>query len=183
MIAYKAFNPGLICLGYQFAMGMNKTDKANCTQNGFHCAEDPLDCLSYYPNMNESEYYLVNAGGDIDEDGRDSKIACTDLYIIKRLTRKELFLHCLAYMVDHPQRKYGCHVTKDYAKAKGGYAVVRGVDPVACGNVGDILALAKENPISGAIEQVALICVDGEKIKSNVWYGVNFDERKVINLA
>ena len=47
MIAYKGFRPGLICRGYQFVMGLNTTEKANCRENGFHCAEDPLDCLSY----------------------------------------------------------------------------------------------------------------------------------------
>ena len=29
MIAYKGFNPGLMCLGYQFVMGKNVTEKAN----------------------------------------------------------------------------------------------------------------------------------------------------------
>ena len=42
MIAYKGFRPGMICIGYQFQMGLNVTEKANCRQNGFHCAEDPL---------------------------------------------------------------------------------------------------------------------------------------------
>ena len=51
MIAYKGFEPGLICRGYHFVMGLNITDKANCRANGFHCAEDPLDCLTYYSNM------------------------------------------------------------------------------------------------------------------------------------
>ena len=46
MIAYKGFRPGLICLGYQFVMGLNTTAEANCRANGFHCAENPLDCLS-----------------------------------------------------------------------------------------------------------------------------------------
>ena len=79
MIAYKGFRPGLICRGYQFVMGLNTTEKANCRENGFHCAEDPLDCLSYYSSLEHSEYYIVNAGGDIDEDEHDSKIACTIL--------------------------------------------------------------------------------------------------------
>ena len=48
MIAYKGFRPGMICIDYQFQMGLNVTDKANCRQNGFHCAENPLDCLNYY---------------------------------------------------------------------------------------------------------------------------------------
>ena len=45
MIAYKGFAPGLICRGYQFVPGLNKTEKANCRENGFHCAENPLDCV------------------------------------------------------------------------------------------------------------------------------------------
>ncbi len=59
MIAYKGFRPGLICRGYQFVMGLNTTEKANCRENGFHCAEDPLDCLSYYSSLEHSEYYIV----------------------------------------------------------------------------------------------------------------------------
>ena len=54
MIAYKGFRPGMICIGYQFQMGLNVTEKANCRQNGFHCAEDPLDCLSYYSDVDHS---------------------------------------------------------------------------------------------------------------------------------
>ena len=98
MLAYKGFEKGLICRGYQFKMGLNTTPEANCVQNGFHCAENPLDCLDYYSNMNTSEYYIVNAGGDVDEDDRDSKISCTELTIIKQISNKELILHGLAFM-------------------------------------------------------------------------------------
>ncbi|MEA4848290.1 MAG: hypothetical protein VB106_13760 [Clostridiaceae bacterium] len=180
MIAYKGFNPGLICRGYQFVMGLNVTEKANCRANGFHCAEDPLDCLSYYSNLDGAEYYIVDARGDIDEDEIDSKIACTEITIIKRLTKEELFLHELAYMVDHPLRKWSCHVTKDSATACGGYAIVRGIDPVASGKLGDILAFAKEEPDGGKISQVSLTRVDGEKVLPDVWYGVDLTERKVM---
>ena len=89
MIAYKGFHPGLVCRGYQFVMGLNVTEKANCAANGFHCAENPLDCLIYYPQMEISEYYLVDAGGDVDEDEFDSKISCTQLTILRKLTRAE----------------------------------------------------------------------------------------------
>ena len=176
MIAYKAFRPGLICLGYQFVMGMNVTDKANCRKNGFHSAENPLDCLSYYP-FKDSEFYLVDAGGDIDEDGTDSKISCTELRILKQLNRKEFFLHALAYMVDHPHREWSSHVKADRAAAHNGFTVVRGPAPLACGKQGDYLALAKENPVNGKIEQIALAQVDGETILPDVWYDVNFEKR------
>jgi hypothetical protein len=178
VIAYKAFGLGLSCRGYQFVMGLNVTEKANCAANGFHCAENPLDCLSYYSDMDSSEYYLVNAGGDIDEDGRDSKIACTELNVIKKLTREEFFLHALAYMADHPFAECSSRVQKDWARAQNGYAVVRGYDPIAQGNPGDILAFAKEDTQSRAIVQISLARVDGAKVLPNVWYGVDLTERQ-----
>ena len=49
MKAYKGFKKDLTCLGYKFNEdGINKTDQANCRKNGFHCAENPMDCLDYY---------------------------------------------------------------------------------------------------------------------------------------
>lgn len=179
MIAYKGFEPGLICRGYRFVMGLNTTAEANCGANGFHCAENPLDCLSYYSDMKHSEYCLVRPGGDIDEDQLDSKIACTELTIIKKLDREEFFLHALAYMVDHPGREWNKHVQKDQGQASKGYAIVRGLDPVASGKRGDILAFAKEIPEGGKIIQIALTRVDGKQIKPHTWYDINLQKRKV----
>lgn len=180
MIAYKGFGTGLRCRGYQFQMGLNVTDKANCAQNGFHCAENPLDCLSYYSDMEHSEYCLVNAGGDVDEDGRDSKISCTELTILKKLNREEFFLHALAYMMDHPARECSSRVTRDSGSAEeNGFVVVRGVDPVAKGGQNSILAMAKEEPGTGKIVQVMLACVDGTRAKPDVWYDADLKERTV----
>ena len=182
MIAYKAFEQGRICRGHQFVMGLNRTDKANCRQNGFHCAENPLDCLTYYPDMERSEYYIVDAGGDIDEDDNDSKISCTELTVLKKLTRRDFFFHGLAFMADHPLREWSSHVMKDRAEARRGYAVARGIDPVARGKIGDILALAKEDAYTGVVEQIALTCVDGIKIMPDKWYDVDLEERQVVSL-
>ena len=174
MIAYKGFHPGLVCRGYQFRMGLNVTEKANCAQNGFHCAEDPLDCLTYYRDMDRSEYYLVSAGGDIDEDGDDTKISCTELTILKELGREEFFLHALAYMADHPRRECNWHVQRESGTAQDGFTVVRGVAPRARGPLGSILAMAKEDPATGRITQVALARVDGGKIRPDTWYDIDF---------
>ena len=177
MIAYKGFEKGLVCRGYQFVMGLNCTEKANCRENGFHCAEDPLDCLTYYSNMDNSEYYIVNAGGDVHEDGVDTKISCTELTIIQKLSREDFFLHALAFMVDHPKREWSSHVIKDMGSAQYRYyAVVRGKDPIASGPKGSILAFAKEDA-EGNISQIALAKVDGKKLLPNVWYGVDLVER------
>ena len=178
MIAYKGFDPGLKCRGYQFVMGQNITPKANCRKNGFHCAEDPLDCLTYYPHIEHSEYYIVDAGGDIDETEGDTKIACTKLMILKRLSVRELFLHALAYMVAYPKRSWSCQVKKEYGRAMNGYTVVRGKMPRACGSkIGDYLAMAKESTDGGKIVQISLAYVDGEKIMPNMDYNIDFTRK------
>uniref|UniRef100_UPI0022DEB7EE DUF7666 domain-containing protein n=1 Tax=Enterocloster aldenensis TaxID=358742 RepID=UPI0022DEB7EE len=177
MIAYKGFLPGLICRDYQFKMGLNVTEKANCAQNGFHCAENPLDCLFYYGDVRQSEYYIVDAGGDIDEDNVDSKIACTELKILRKLEINQLILHGLAYMADHPKLPWRSQVRRNCATACGGYAVVRGTDPIARGKMGDILAFAKESPEGDEIEKIAISRVDGKKILPDTWYSVDWEVR------
>ena len=158
MYAYKGFEPDLSCRGYRFVMGKNVTPEANCASNGFHCAENPLDCLTYYSDMDRSIYCLVQPGGDIDEDDRDSKIACTELTILRRLTRKEFFLHALAYMVDHPGRKVSGKVQREHGVSRGGYAIVRGKTPAACGKLGDThwLRIYQKHQLSVCAECIRL---------------------------
>ena len=161
-------------------MGKNVTPEANCASNGFHCAENPLDCLTYYSDMDRSIYCLVQPGGDIDEDDRDSKIACTELTILRQLTRKEFFLHALAYMVDHPCRKVSGKVQREHSTSRNGYAIVRGKEPAACGKLGDILAFARERRETEVICQIAVVEVDGEKIQPGVWYDIDFVKREAV---
>lgn len=180
MIAYKGFHKDLSCLGYQFKMGLNVTEKAKARAYGFHCAEDPLDCLTYYGNMNSADYYVVNAGGDVDEDGNDTKISCTELTIIKKLTKEEFVLHALAYMVDHPKRKWNHHVKEDKGTVtQHGFVIVRGKDPIARGGKGDILGFIQQTNM-GEITEISMAVVDGVKIKPNIWYGLDLTERQVV---
>lgn len=176
MIAYKAFHTGLRCRGYQFHMGLNVTDKAQCQAAGFHCAENPLDCLNHYSDGPDTEFYLVDAKGDVDEIDYDSQIACTELTILRQLTRTEYYLFGLAFMAKYPLREWSRCVSKNRAAVYGGAAIVRGRDPVACGNRGDILAFAKEND-NGEIVQIAVTQVDGKNILPGHWYDVDLKER------
>lgn len=178
MIAYKGFEPGLVCRGYHFQMGLNVADKANCACNSFHCAENPLDCLTYYPNMSRSEYYLVDAGGDVDEDNCDSKISCTELTVLKKLDRKEFLLHALAYMVDHPHRQCNKRIIREFGTAWDGFVIVRGFLPKAKGPLGSILAMAKEDPETGKIVQVAIAEVDGTAVLPHTWYDIDFHAKE-----
>ena len=130
--------------------------------------------------VDRSKAIIVDAGGDIDEDGVDSKISCTELTILKRLTKKELFLHGLAFMADHPKRKWNSNIKVDKAEAWNGYAAVRGADPIAKGTRnGDVLAFAKEDGTTGGIQQIVVAEIDGKTLQPGIWYGVELEKRMV----
>jgi len=172
MKAYKAFNKDLTCRGYQFDEHIiNITDKANCVRNGFHCAENPLDCLKYYPDWNSSVYYIVNAGGDIDEDGIDSKISCTELTLIKKLDVSGFIWECLEYMYKHPSRKCG-RVYRERADISEGFAIVRGKKPIVKGRSGTVFGIAKEYNLSSEIFLANIIVIDGKNFLHDVWYDI-----------
>lgn len=82
----------------------------------------------------------------------------------------------LAYMVDHPKLEPSSHVQWKIARANNGYAIVKGINPKAAGNIGDILALAREYPDSHEIVQIACAQVDGKKILPNTWYNINLEK-------
>lgn len=173
MLVYKGFDKNLECRGYKFkANQLNVTDNANCRTNGFHAAENPLDCLSYYSDMDRSVYWLCSASGDIDEDGEDSKIYCTELTLIKELSLAELVNESLKYMQAHPLREWNDRVKSETAIAECKFAIARGKNPVAMGKVGTVIGLAKEYAGCSKIMAIAFFEVDGEKIKSDVWYDV-----------
>lgn len=174
--AYKAFAPGLVCRGVAFkGVGeVNVTDAANCVRNGWHCAEDPADCLRYYPDFKNSVYTIVNVGGDVDEDAVDSKISCTELTILRVLEPADFLLHILLYMKRYPQKK--CFVEKTgRGEARGGYVVVRGQNPYAKGCEGDLLAMAREE--NGEIEQIAVWRV-GEDVPEGVYVDIDGNEEE-----
>lgn len=179
MRAYKAFNIGLKCRGYQFVEGKNVTDQANCVRNGFHCAENPVDCLTYYPNVKTSEYWVVDAGGDIDEDSIDSKIACTELTTIKKLSIYEYMVHCLAWLAKYPESRNHSKIEHNNGSASQGYAIVIGRNPIAKGKEGDVLALLQTNRVGKAIA-IGIHTVGDANFKPDTYYDVMGQEREYV---
>lgn len=178
-IVYKAFEPGYVCRGVRFAPPgeINVTAAANCRKNGWHTAENPADCLAYYPDIERSWYCLVGIGGDVDEDGCDSKIAATELTILRRLTLPEYFLHILVYMAKNPREE--CSVARrGRGEARDGYVVVRGLRPLAKGQDGDILAMAREGE-DGEIEQLAVLVVGAAGVPADVYVDIDGNREEV----
>lgn len=184
-VVYKAFSPGFVCRGVAFKPPgeVNVTPSANCVRNGWHTAENPADCLSYYPDITKSWYCLVAIGGDVDEDASDTKIAATELTILRRLTLPEYFLHVLVYMAKHAD-EYHPIARQGRAEAANGYVVVKGRSPYAKGQEGDILAMAREGE-DGKLEQIAVYVVgtDGVPVGTYIDIDGNIEEEKVCKKA
>lgn len=168
MIAYKGFNRDLTCTsgGNRFQYKLNEWNvepQANCAENGFHCAENPLDCLTYYPDWNRAVYYMVEAAGDIDEDGHDSKISCTRLRLIRQLNKKDFVYQALLYITEHWERADNGIVQRDTARNPGrrGFVIVRGKNPKAAAPEGTVIGLLQEATDSRRIIHAAIAVSTG----------------------
>lgn len=108
MLAFKGFNKNLTCTmghgSFQYEIGKKYKEKeANCTRNGFHCCENPLDVLDWYSGQG-SRFCVVEAEGEINQDNVGTKISCTKMTIVKEITRLELGACACEYMRRHPKR-------------------------------------------------------------------------------
>ena len=162
MLCYKMTEKGRRCRGVQLQRGLNVEKAANCAKNGWHAATDPLCCLSYYPNEDKSEFWLCDASGDIDEDGSDEKLSCTELTLLRQLSKFEFVTHAVAYILKNPE-KY------PQGFSHGSIHIVRGVSPKASGALGDVLAFIRES--EGEVT-VAVIEIDGKTYCAGVRYAL-----------
>lgn len=191
MIAFKGFTKDLTAtMGkgvYQFEPGRTEvTEKSKTASIGFHCCENPIECMGWYSMYRGSRYFMVEAAGDINEDEFE-KIACTELTLIKELSVKELVGHGMMYMVQHPmrarwkQRHAGIVVTdmNTSIDISGDIAIVRSANPRVKGVEGAILGLILEKE-PGVITEAKLFEV-GQDTKPGTWYTIT-EGRKLMEV-
>lgn len=179
MLAYKGFKSDLTCTfgrgTFQYQTGQTiKSEGSKAQHTGLHCAENPVECLCWYPLGGGNRYFLVEAAGSIDElGGTDTQLACTEMTLLKELSLKEFAGHAMIYMVKHPLRNWKresrlLQIAEDEAEAdENGIAIARGLHPKVKGKKGAVLGLIRDN--GGLIEDAKLFTVEGE-IKPDTWY-------------
>lgn len=163
---------------YKLKMGLNITPNANCARNGFHAAENPLDCFNYYSPSDSNEYYLCKAFGDVDEDARDSKVSCTHLNIKRKLSFEEFIMHAILYIYKNPKAANHSRIVKDKGSTDNGFVIVKGKNPIACGTKkGDVLGyiLVNNNEVADVFYHV----VDNKEFKPGVYYDFYGEKVKV----
>lgn len=179
MRAIKAFNSDLCAtLGkgiMQYEPGKTyKENESKCAHNGFHCAENPLCALGYYSGMN-SRFFIVEAGGEINQDGSGTRMSCTEITLLKEISRIQLAVMACEYIRKHPDREEKVTHLNDNAgivNTRGDFIIVRGKKPKGKGVKGSYIFLMKEKKYSREIEHIQALYVDGTIIKANKYYGL-----------
>lgn len=179
MLAFKGFNSDMTCtMGhgrFQYEVGKKYEEKeANCTKNGFHCCENPLDVLNWY-NTPGSRFCAVKADGEINQDNVETKISCTEITIVKEITRLELAAYGCEYMRRHPKRVvHNKYLTWDRGecKEKNGFIIVRGKNPKAKAVKGGAFFLMQEEKNSENIKEIYIGCAGADGIKPDTYYGI-----------
>ncbi len=180
MIAYKGFNKDLTCtMGkgvFKYEPGVKYTEEnAHCGKDGFHATDDPLGVLSYYSKPDD-RYFIVRLGGNIDEDGVNSRISAPEIELVREISKKEMYMRGLIWISKHPKAKRASIVCKETGDAAGqGYVIVLGKNPMAKGKSGDLLFIAKENE-SGEVTDAGVYEVGTEGYQEDVFYGVDGKE-------
>lgn len=182
MYAYKMFNKDLTCTrgkgAFKYKIGeWIEEPEANCAKNGFHCAEDPLDCLTYYPDWDSSRCFLVETGGSIDEDGLDTKISCTRIRLEKELNLKQFVAAAAMYMIRHPHLQENSLVKHEDAEpGRNHFVICRGKNKLkARGVKGDVIAILQEDE-DGEITSARIMEIDGSDFLPGKWYDVDGKE-------
>ena len=191
---YKAYEPGLVCRGYQYEEG--KTYKKNghgvCVGGVTHYCVNPFDVLNHYPLVREdgkfSEFTTVEAIDEpVTNDGR--KFATSTIKIGVKLGFAGFVKACIDFVYEKTIKNMPSDKveTGDYAKigSSGDYAKIDisgndsvgaaiGIGGIIKGAVGNWITLA-EWVYDDDKQRCAPVCVksaqiDGEIIKADTWY-------------
>ena len=137
---------------YQYATsGTYIEAECKARHNGFHFVEYAPDCLWYYGLGRGNRYFLINAGGDINEE-QGQVCSCTEMTLVQELTMEQFVIKTMEYMVRNPRMDWErdmrmCQIAKDRAAAgqEGAIAIARGVHPKVTAVKGSYLGLVREN--------------------------------------
>ena len=104
MKGYKAFNPGLICRGKQYAENtVFEEDSAVICNKGMHFCENPFDVLDHYPLINGdgsfNDFAEVEALADVKTDDQ-KKYCTTKLKVGAKLTFAGFVKACVDFVFE-----------------------------------------------------------------------------------
>ena len=200
LTTYKGTDKDMKCHGgFRYELGKKYEDNGaiRCGGSGFHSCKTPLDVFRYFA-PNKSRYFVCEAGGIVDEDNEDSKIASSELTLTAEIGIPGLVKAHIDYVKSHTTTEhtdpkqatagdYGAATAGDYGAATAGdrgaatsrgsvtvgvngTGLVRGNGVMIRGGLGAILVIAEEEENSYDLAHWKAVVVDGETVKADTWY-------------
>ena len=111
LTTYKGTDKDMKCHGgFQYELGKMYTDDGaiRCGGRGFHSCKAPLDVFRYFA-PNKSRYFACLAGGTVDEDTADSKIASSELELKAEIGIPGLVKAHIEYVKAHTTTEHTDH--------------------------------------------------------------------------
>ena len=193
-MGYKAFEPGMICNGKQYAENtvFEEAGADDCCQAGvMHYCEEPFDCLDYYPLVNDrgeiTEFAKVEPLAEVLK--KDNKRASRKLRIGAKLSLKDLINAQVGVQMEKANNETAASGDESQLAASGdesklaasgngsqlaasganSIAAAIGIGGMASASLGSWIVLAEyddqNNPLCVRAAQI-----DGEKLLPNVFY-------------
>ena len=103
LTTYKGTDKDMKCHGgFRYELGKKYEDNGaiRCGGSGFHSCKTPLDVFRYFA-PNKSRYFVCEAGGIVDEDNEDSKIASSELTLTAEIGIPGLVKAHIDYVKSH----------------------------------------------------------------------------------
>ena len=200
LTTYKGTEKDMKCHGgFRYELGKKYEDNGaiRCGGSGFHSCKTPLDVFRYFA-PNKSRYFVCEAGGIVDEDNEDSKIASSELTLTAEIGIPGLVKAHIDYVKSHTTTEhtdpkqatagdYGAATAgacgaatagdRGAATSRGsvtvgvnGTGLVRGNGVMIRGGLGAILVIAEEEENSYDLAHWKAVVVDGETVKADTWY-------------
>ena len=198
MKVYKGTDKNMRCKGLQYEIGKAVTidGGVKLCERGLHACEMPLDVLNYYPPAT-SRYFEAELEGVTAEKRDDTKRVGNRLELKAELSIASLVKAQIEYVKERATPKDTEHATGDWgaasatgnqgaASATGNWgaasatgkacvALSTGINGKVMGKIGNAIVCAERGDWNGKtypIKAILSAVVDGEIIKSGVWYTV-----------
>ena len=156
ILAYKGFNKDWTCRGYQYKVGETNVHdgKTKACESGFHACEYPLDVFSYYAPAS-SVFAVIEASGDIDRKGDDSKITSSKLTVKAEIGIAGLVKAAIEYTASRTKPSESKKTNNDQERSQasntGDYSAASNTGfQSAASNTGDYSAASNTGDYSAA---------------------------------
>lgn len=181
---FKGFDKDMKCRDFQYEVGGEYTEEsADICNSGFHACEAPLEVFGYYAPGSGARYCEVELDAN-EQKSDDSNRVGKHIKIGAEIGIAGLVKAHFEYVnerVTESVKKgdsetatagsYGAATSRGRsASGKEGLSVARGNNVRVKGGMGAILVIAEEESDSYKLKDWKAAVVDGEKIKSDVWY-------------